>query len=173
MTHRFLNDLFGLFIHQETCWYWITFCPLQISNPSRKMIEFSSFYCHPGGWASLAFCKMSQSSNGLKYSRIADASILSCPVITFMASGHGRDEPIARPALPNPNIFINHLIQSPLLLYDYFLLAMLTLISIQPLCFGKYRSYGAAFEGPLDRIVQLLDIRNDGTGTGWLYWQSI
>lgn len=112
----------------------------------------------------MAFCKMSQSSNGLKYSRIADASILSCPVITFMASGHGRDEPIARPALPKN--FINHLIQSPLLLYAIFLLAMLTLISIRPLCFGKYRSYGAAFEGPLDRIVQLLDIRNDGTGTG-------
>jgi hypothetical protein len=41
----------------------------------------------------------SHSSSGLKYSRMADPSIISCPVIDFMTSGQGRDAPIASPAL--------------------------------------------------------------------------
>ena len=45
------------------------------------------------------FLAVSHFSSGEKYSCKAEASIFSCPVIAFITSGHGREDPIARPAL--------------------------------------------------------------------------
>jgi hypothetical protein len=53
----------------------------------------------PIGSPSSLFLAMSQSSRGLKYSRNALASILSCPVIALIASGQGFDDPIDSIAL--------------------------------------------------------------------------
>jgi hypothetical protein len=94
----------------------------------------------------------------LKYSRIADASIFSCPVITFITSGHGRDEPIARPALKN-----NGSNQSLFSVFNSIIsYNIITLVLLQPLCSGIYHNCEAASADLAHRIGRPLDTRNGG-----------
>ena len=130
--------------------------------------QLTIYDCQPGVWPDLLFSKDSQSSSGLKYSRIADASILSCPVITAITSGQGREDPRDRPALyktfPHKSLFT-------------YLLSLgsniRTLISILPLYCGKCRSCEAVSTDLVDRIGRLPDTTHDETGTGWLCSRNI
>lgn len=56
-------------------------------------------FFHPIGVPDSALVLTNQSYNGLKYSRMADASILRVPVSTSIASGHGFDDPMDSIAL--------------------------------------------------------------------------
>lgn len=133
--------------------------PDTLYNNNQPLADFSQ----PMWTLFFLFSFSNQLCNGLKYSKMALASINRCPVATYRASGHGLDDPNCSKFLKQWQIEIHRIYKISIFTSEFFL----------PLAFDKCRTYAVAFLDHQGRILQIFRIVLDAIETVRLPLQNI